>query len=314
VIAISGDTAESTLELFRRRGELPLESVPCYLCGRTDGPVLVNDPPFQVRSCAGCGLGYVTPRIRGERIQEIYDLGYFTSESAGGFGYTSYAADAPGYLRTFKKKVAIMRRFVPSGRVLEIGCAAGFFLAAARDAGYEAHGIEVAGSILAHARDVLKLGNLFHGTLAEYRGVPRSFDAIAMWDVVEHLADPVADLKRARPLLKDGGFLLVQTQDVDSMTRRVLGARWHHFKQLEHIYHFSKKTMPALLDRAGFEVVDIRKSGAGKYISMGFFIDRMKRFGKIPHLLALPLSPLRRRFLYVNPWDELIVIARAKTG
>jgi SAM-dependent methyltransferase len=312
VIAISGDTAESTLELFRRRGELPLEAVPCYLCGRTDGPVLVDDPPFQVRSCAGCGLGYVTPRIKAERIQEIYDLGYFTSESAGGFGYASYAADAPGYLRTFRKKVRIMRRFVPSGRVLEVGCAAGFFLAAAKEAGYEGHGIEVSGSILAHARDVLKLENLFQGTMAQYRGTPKSFDAIAMWDVIEHLADPLADLARARELLKDTGFLFVQTQDVDSLARRVLGAKWPHFKQLEHIYHFSKKTITKLLDRAGFEVVEIRKSGAGKCISIGFFIDRMKRFGRIPHLLALPLSPLRRRFLYVNPWDELIVTARPR--
>jgi hypothetical protein len=134
-----------------------------------------------------------------------------------------------------------------------------------------------------------------------------------MWDVVEHLADPLADLKRARELVKDTGFLFVQTQDVDSLARRVLGAKWTHFKQLEHIYHFSRKTITMLLDRAGFEVVRVQKSGAGKYISVAFFIDRMKRFGKIPHLLALPLTPFRRRFLYVNPWDELIVVARPRT-
>ena len=80
--------------------------MPCYLCGSNEGPVLVDDPPFQVRLCAKCGLGYTTPRVRADRLQEIYDLGYFTSESAGDFGYAQYADDAPGYLKTFERKVA----------------------------------------------------------------------------------------------------------------------------------------------------------------------------------------------------------------
>jgi SAM-dependent methyltransferase len=274
--------------------------------------VLVDDPPFKVIHCGACGLGYTTPRVRADRLQEIYDLGYFTSESAGDFGYASYAQDAPGYLETFRRKVRIVQKEVPKGRILEVGCAAGFFLQAARDAGYEAHGIEVAGSILSHARDVLKLDNLFQGTLAEYPGAKRSFDAAVMWDVVEHIADPVADLARVRELLKPDGRLFVQTQDLASVTRRLLGSKWTHFKQLEHVYHFSPRTIRTLLDRAGFEVLRIRKRGAGKLISIGFFIDRMRRFGRIPHLLALPLTPLRKKFLYVNPWDELIVTARPR--
>jgi 2-polyprenyl-3-methyl-5-hydroxy-6-metoxy-1,4-benzoquinol methylase len=266
-----------------------------------------------VRLCAQCGLGYTTPRVRADRLQEIYDLGYFTSESAGDFGYARYADDSPGYLRTFERKVKIVRKFVPAGsRILEVGCAAGFFLKAARDAGYDAHGVEVSASILAHARDVLKLDNLFEGTVRDFPGKPGSYDAAALWDVVEHLADPLKDLARVRELLKPGGHLFVQTQDVSSLTRRVLGAKWPHFKQLEHVYHFSPSTVTTLLERAGFEVLRIQKRGAGKYISIDFFIDRMRRFGRIPHLLALPLTPLRRRFVYVNPWDEIIVAARAR--
>jgi SAM-dependent methyltransferase len=266
-----------------------------------------------VRLCAKCGLGYTTPRIRGDKIKEIYDLGNFTSESAGDFGYAQYADDAPGYLKTFQRKVRIVRKFVPPGsRILEVGCAAGFFLKAAKEAGYDAHGVEVAGSILAHARDVLRLDNLFEGTVADYPAAAASFDAVALWDVVEHLADPLKDLRRVRELLKPGGYLFVQTQDVSSLTRKVLGAKWPHFKQLEHIYHFSPGTATTLLGRAGFDVVRIQKSGAGKYISIGFFIDRMRRFGRIPHILAMPLTPLRRKFVYVNPWDELIVTARAR--
>src|SRR5262245_61996427 len=245
----------SSIELLKVRGDLPLEDVPCYLCGRKDGEVLVDDPPFKVLYCAGCGLGYTTPRVQGGKLKDLYDLGYFNSESAKDFGYTSYAGDAPGYLETFKKKVRIVQSVLPKGRILEVGCAAGFFLSAARDAGFEAHGIEVSKSIFAHARDVLKLDNLFLGTLADYPGARKSFDGVLMWDVIEHLADPGDNLVRARELLKDDGFLFLQTQDLESMFRKVAGSRWTHFKQLEHIYHFSRKTLTRLLDKCGYEVV-----------------------------------------------------------
>ena len=55
--------------------DLPLEEVACYLCGGSAGPILVDDPPFKVRLCSGCGLGYTSPRIRGDRLHELYDAG-----------------------------------------------------------------------------------------------------------------------------------------------------------------------------------------------------------------------------------------------
>jgi hypothetical protein len=171
--------------VFRRRGDLPLEAVACYLCGSSEGRVLVEDPPFRVIQCSTCSLGYTTPRIRADRLQEIYDLGYFTSESAGDFGYASYAQDAPGYLETFRRKARIVQEVVPKGRLLEVGCAAGFFLKAARDAGFEAHGVEVAGSILSYARRP----EARQPVPGHARGVPRAKRPSAtavMWDVVGH--------------------------------------------------------------------------------------------------------------------------------
>ncbi len=301
-----------TLELAERRGGLPLEEAACVLCGEAPKSLLVDDPPFKVWACGGCGMGFTSPRVRADRLADIYDLGYFSSESAGDFGYASYSEDAEGYFRTFERKANLIARHLPSGRVLEIGCAAGFFLKVLERRGYDVHGVEVSGTILAHARDVLKLPHLFHGTLDAYPGEPGSFDAIMLWDVVEHLADPVAVLKQARTLLKPGGWLFLQTQDVSSMTRRVLGAKWTHFKQLEHVWHFSPSTIRELLARAGFETVEVRKRGAGKDISVGFIIDRMKRFSGVLHAVARLFSPWSRKFVYVNPWDEIVVAARRK--
>ncbi len=301
----------STQELVKRR-DLPVETVACYLCGATSGTTLVDDPPFRVILCDRCELGYTSPRIRADRIQDIYNLGYFSSESATDFGYASYADDREGFERTFDLKARIVQRHLPEGRVLEVGCAAGFFLDALRKRGFEVHGLEVSESILTHARDVLKLPNLFLGTLANYPGPPGSFDGVLMWDVIEHMTDPILELRRVRALLKPRGLVFLQTQDLSSLTRKVLGSRWTHFKQLEHIYHFSPKTIRVLLDRAGFEVLEIRKRGAGKHLSFRFIVERTKRFGFVPHLLASPLRLFPHGYLYVNPWDELIVTARSK--
>jgi SAM-dependent methyltransferase len=310
--AATPPAAARTYDLLQRRGLDFLETTSCHLCGRTDGDVLVDDPPFRVLRCAGCGLGYTSPRVRADKLPELYSAGYFSSESAGDFGYASYTADAEGFRRTFALKADVVTRHVRGGRALEIGCAAGFFLDALRSRGFETHGLEIAEEVLAHARDVLKLPNLRQGPLETYVPPSEPFDLVAMFDVIEHVADPSDALRRIRGMLRPGGHLVLQTQDLSSLARRIMGRKWTHFKQLEHVYHFSAATLRVLLDRAGFDVIETRKRGAGKYVSIGFVIDRMERFHPFLHRLFRLFSPFRRRFLYVNPWDELIVVARSR--
>jgi 2-polyprenyl-3-methyl-5-hydroxy-6-metoxy-1,4-benzoquinol methylase len=302
----------TTLSLLARRGLDLLESPPCHLCGREDGPILVDDPPFKVRLCAGCGLAYTSPRVRADKLPELYNAGYFSSESAGDFGYASYTADAAGFRRTFELKADVVTRHVAGGRALEIGCAAGFFLDTLRRRGFETHGIEIGEEVFAHARDVFRLPNLHLGPLESYAPPVEPFDLVALFDVIEHLADPTAAMRRVRSMLRPGGIAVLQTQDVASLARRVMGRKWTHFKQAEHVYHFSPATIRTLLDRAGFDVLEVRKRGAGKYVSVGFVIDRMERFHPWLHRFAKILSPFRRRYVYVNPWDEMLVVARAR--
>ena len=306
-------TAPGTQRVQTRFDDLPLETVSCYVCGESAGKTLVDDPPFKVLLCSGCGLGYTSPRLDGSRIHEIYDQTYWSSDSAKDFGYTSYEADVEGYLKTFRLKARAIGRFLPEGgRILEVGCAAGYFLAVMRERGYDVHGVEVSAAILEKARERFGLENLHAGRLEDQDLPHRSFDAVAMWDVVEHLSDPVEVLGQCRELLKDGGVFVLQTQDVTSLARKVLGAKWHHFKQLEHIYHFSPDTIRTLMDRAGYEVVHLTRRQAGKYVSFDFLVERSRRFGRIPGLLCRPLKVFGRRFLYVNPFDEMIVVARKR--
>ena len=288
-----------------------MASVACYLCGRSDGDQLVDDPPFRVKLCP-CGLGYVTPRIPESHLHLLYQSDYFESSNAAHFGYADYVRDQRGFHRTFAYKAEMVRRHKKSGRVLEVGSAAGFFLHAMRESGFEVSGVEVSEHVSEFARNSLGIDEVFTGRLQDAPYERGSYDVAAMWDVIEHVSDPIAELKRVRTFMKPDGILFLQTQDIDTRFRRLLGSKWQHFKQLEHIHHFSPKTMQTMLDRAGFELVELTHKGAGKYISIEFFIDRMARYNRLVHHLLWPMRIFGRFFFYLNPGDEMIVVARPR--
>lgn len=305
---------DSTASLPYGETELPLESVGCYMCSSSEGKCIVDEPPFKVIRCAECSFVYVTPRVPDSHLHLIYQTEYFNSPDAGDFGYTDYTKDREGYIRTFEKKARIIRRFKQSGRVLEVGSAAGFFLRAMKEAGFEADGIEVSEFVSEFARTELGIDTVFTGKLEDAPYDKGAYDVLALWDVIEHLADPAAELRRMREFLKPDGVLVMQTQNVDSFFAKLLGAKWQHFKHLEHVYHFSPRTMKELLARSGFEIVHVTHRGAGKYISVDFFVDRMRRYSKILHWLLLPAHAFGRFFFYINPGDEIIVVARPTGG
>lgn len=288
---------------------LPVEAVVCYLCGSSSGRTLVDDPPFRVVLCA-CGLAYTTPRIRADRIHELYGDEYFASRRGEEFGYSCYAEELEGHLKSFRKKAARIRRHQPTGRVLEIGCAAGAFLAVMRDAGHEVTGLEISPAMIETGRHTLGLNDLRQGTLEDSVFEENAFSIVALFDVVEHVPDPVGLLRRCGRLLREDGLLVVQTQNVDSWARRILGRRWPHYKQLEHIYHFSPRTIADVLSRAGFTVVENTRRAAGKFVSFADIAQRAHRVGRIPRWMCWPLRALGNRFIYLNLLDEMLVMAR----
>lgn len=292
-----------------------LEPATCALCGSDRRTLRFREQPYAVVLCKTCGLTYVTPRLpASELVALVYDESYWRSPAARDRGYTDYVQDAELYLRTFELRAGLIERYFGApGRVLDIGCAAGYFLRVAQDAGHDVHGVELSAAIAGEAELALGKERIHVGTLDDAvrakRYAPQSFDLITMWDVVEHLPDPQHVLRTVRGLVKPGGKLLLETQNVASRWARWLGRRWHHYKHDEHLYHFSPATIVRLLGDCGFRPVQIGAAYAGKYVSFGFLAERAGRLGRIAGLLAKPLALLRPCNLYVNPRDEIIVVA-----
>lgn len=295
------------------------EITSCQLCGSRSSTLKFADGPFRVLTCTECGLVYVTPRLQGAALEAIYDEGYWKSDNPKIRGYADYARAAELYLKTFRRRMRFVSRHLPAqSQVLDVGCAAGFFLRVVQDAGHHVHGVELSPAIakeavLALGADRVHIGTLDDG-IAALGLQDGSFDLITLWDVIEHIPDPQSVLRRIRKLLKPGGKLLLETQNVASRWARMLGRRWHHYKHHEHLYHFTPDTIRRLLSDCGFAVHELTANHAGKYVSFAFIAERAGRLGRIPGLLASPLRLFAGCNVYVNPRDEMIVVATPSGG
>lgn len=288
-----------------------LREVPCLFCGVHDECLRFRDGLYRVVECKRCGHVYVTPRLPPERLHEMYQEEYWTSERAKDFGYTQYLAEAPLYLRTYAMRAKLIDAYVPHpGAVLDVGCAAGFFLKVMHDKGWRTTGIEISKPMVEYASTTLGLPDMRRGDLLSVDLPPKSFDVITLWDVIEHLEDPGAHLARAHAALKDDGILVLETQNVASRFARLLGPKWQHYKHEEHLYHFHPETLERLVRDVGFRIEENTPRRGGKYVSMGFLVERVGRVHPVLSALASPLKLFASSSFYVNLRDEMVAVAK----
>ncbi len=196
-------------------------------------------------------------------------------------------------------------------KILEVGCGLGYFLDQAFEEGFDATGVE----FNKYAVDRLRRKYAFpiiSGGLENIEPEPACFDAVAMFDVIEHLRTPFDALDRIHDLLSPGGVLVLSTMDSDSFVSRLLGKRLEDFRRTrEHLFFFSRKTISQILTEQGFEVISIRS--IGHRFELGFLIDRFTLinrsiFGSLRFILTkISLSSLP---ISINPFTKMIVFAR----
>lgn len=207
-----------------------------------------------VVECAACHLLYLNPQPGPEVVHEFYREGYFERDDAYQGNYCETHGDL-GYLQpVWKKILGEIRRFHRRGRILDIGCAHGFFLCAAARHDFEPYGVELVPEAVAHAR---RLGlKVVPGDLLSARFPSAFFDVVTMLDVIEHLPDPVGQLEEVRRVLRPDGLLCLLTPNARQV--RVLGMRWKGFRQsFTHLLFFDPHTIRKLLARTGFELMTV---------------------------------------------------------
>ena len=200
-----------------------------------------------------------------DELAKIYTHEYYRSWGTDRFP----AAVEAMKRRTFGRILQQVEALRPEkGRLLDVGCAMGYLMMEARSRGWDAYGVEVAGSAVDQARRTFG-GHVHAGLLEDDPFAGTSFEAITMIDLLEHVTDPNVTLARAYQRLAPGGILAIGTPDIESRSARIWGGRWEHIKQ-EHLYYFSPRTLRSILEKHGFTVLSrepLRKSLNPQYIT-----------------------------------------------
>jgi 2-polyprenyl-3-methyl-5-hydroxy-6-metoxy-1,4-benzoquinol methylase len=246
----------------------------CVLCGKASIKPFCRRDKFTIFRCSSCSVGFIWPQISKEKSAEIYDESYFES-----WGIREDKNLFQMKQRTFILRLKALERIIPPGKILDVGCATGFFLEVAKMRGWDIYGIE----INPHAVRLARKQNgsrIYQGSIEEAKLERSFFDAIAMSDVLEHMVDPLASLQRANAILKPGGLIAITTPNLNSITAHLLGGKWPHFK-VEHQFYFSPHSLSDLLERAGFKTLSVNP--APKALSLNY-IYAQRETSKTPFL------------------------------
>ena len=268
----------------------------CELCDRTGDPEPLY-PELSIVRCPSCRLVYYNGDVD---PGEIYKSDYFN-----GAEYRDYLADKPTIQQNFRRRIDRLRRLRPGGRLLELGCAYGFFLEVAKEH-WDAVGVDVAEDAVKYARDRLGV-NAVCADFLEMEDEPEAYDVVCLWDTIEHLTHPVRVVKKAARWLKPGGVMAITTGDVGSAVARLRGAQWRQIHPPTHVFYFSRDTLVKTARAAGLEVVEAPHVGYSRnYQSMvhGVFGDT----GVVPRTLTLGGKvdfPV-----YLNLFDIVMLVAR----
>lgn len=271
-----------------------METVSCNLCGsaETDEYAVIPDlllarPAVTARlvRCRRCGLVYQNPRPTPAEIGEHYPPEYEP--------YTDYRAKSRRNLlldRAVAYGIGKRRRFVTKyksgGRLLDVGCAAGTFLVGMQDLGnWEVQGVELTPTVAELARQRYGL-DVRTGTLEEAAFADGAFDAVTLWDVLEHVHDPAGTLREIRRILKPGGVLVARVPNLASWDAALFGNSWAGLDAPRHLYVFAPATLSRLLRENGL-VVREESSAIGSYVTFALSV----RFWMTAH----QVSPARQR-------------------
>ncbi|TLY35838.1 MAG: class I SAM-dependent methyltransferase [Nitrospirae bacterium] len=247
----------------------------CLICNSVEVNQVFRKAEFTYFRCHSCGMLLVDLQLAPAEVFSHYSKAYYEAEASrtdGRRGYPSYRNARDTLEASFVEKLAVVRRHVPSGRLLDAGAAYGLFLSTAASH-FEGIGIDVSEYAASVARD--EFGMNVQARDIERTGLPDDhFDAIVLWDIIEHLIHPIDALREMHRVLKPGGWIFISTDDAAHWLPRLLGSQWWALAAPLHLCHFSKRGMTVAFQRARLELKEFAKDPRRYSVS-----DIIKHFG-----------------------------------
>lgn len=273
----------------------------CIIC-QLDNARLAGEFGKNLTVCTKCGLVWYNGR---DEIvpSQIYSKDYFES------CYFNYADEKPILRRNFKYRLATIRKFAPHGNVLEIGTAYGFFLELAQEF-YATQGIDVSADAVKRAKAIAPRSVITCGDYLAFGYQKNFFDAVCLFDTIEHLQRPDWFIAKAHSELKKNGIICITTGDISSVAARMQKKKWRLIDPPKHVYYFSARNLTALLKKNNFEVVHRSYPGVWRslaFICYGLFFKKQTDITK-----GRLFSLMQKIPVYINLFDIMFVIAKKR--
>ena len=234
---------------------------PCPICASTSLRPAWTIDRYALSRCNCCRHLFVSSGFDSTQLEHAYDEDYYEGGDESALGYKDYLGNADMRLRGFAQRLQQVERHVAGrGKLLDYGCAVGFFVKVAADAGWDATGYERSAWAAGYGREKLGL-NIVVGRGDDSPPFDNQFDVITMWDVLEHLEDPRAVLQSVARWLKPGGLLALNTVNGASYGARRAGADWRHIAPPHHLQYFSRQSLHHALRECGMRVVSTQSQG-----------------------------------------------------
>lgn len=264
------------MEAVTETGTETLVSKACDHCGASGADVVLVGTDrrhglggrFRIVQCDACGLARTDPRP--EDLSAWYpEDDYFNYGERLDFAGRVFAtvvartATAPGHPVVRRAQLALVPAadlggVLPTGsRVLDLGAASGHAVAAFRDAGLDAHGLEVSKAAVETAQR-LGRGTVEQGSVEDAGREPGAWDLVRLWHTLEHVTSVATALASCYAALAPGGRVVVGVPNFGGFGRRLFGEHWDGLELPRHLFHFTAPTLRGCLEQAGFFGVRVR--------------------------------------------------------
>jgi SAM-dependent methyltransferase len=199
--------------------------------------------------CSDCETSFIDPVPDAETLAAYYDQAYYGRGSGKFLGPVEVIVLIFRYFRA-----RAIRRLMPRGRVLDVGCGRGVMLKYLKSWGYRVDGVELDTVAAARARHNLRQ-EIFHTLEEPVQSLPQQYQAICFWHSLEHLPEPGKTLKTADRLLAPGGVLVISAPHMASLQSRLSRRSWLHLDLPRHLVHFDMNGLARFLQAKGYQLI-----------------------------------------------------------
>jgi cyclopropane fatty-acyl-phospholipid synthase-like methyltransferase len=287
---------------------LKQEAPICLVCGSPTNFYCSKDRATYFR-CNTCELIFQHPMIT---LQEMLD--YADKEYSEGGVYKEYVDAKELKYATFRQRMKRIRPMTKGSKLLDLGCACGYFIDVALEAGFDAYGVEFSPVAISYASDLAK-PRIFQGDVNQLGADHQSsYDVISAYDILEHTLEPFAFLHQLRELLVPNGLLVITTPDTHHFLRPLMKARWPMLQPYQHTYLFSAKSLQIALEKSGYH--DIQIVAAQKILTPDYLAEQVRSLNPTLSKLyntAASVFPSKLRNLPIGFYiGEIMAFARCK--